>query len=93
MNKTRYYIRGKEVTYEELLKYREERKKKAKLIPEDPRKTLAKLKEELASTDYKAIKYAEHLYSEEEYEPTRKEREELRSKIKELEAQIKKLDK
>ena len=43
------------------------------------------LKQELASTDYKALKYAEGWFTEEEYAPIKAMREELREKIRLLE--------
>lgn len=43
------------------------------------------LKKELASTDYKALKYAEGWFTEEEYAPIKAMREELREKIRILE--------
>lgn len=43
------------------------------------------LKKELASTDYKALKYAEGWFTEEEYAPIKAMREELREKIRLLE--------
>lgn len=43
------------------------------------------LKNELAKTDYEAIKFAEGWISAEEYEPIKQMREELRNKIRELE--------
>ena len=43
------------------------------------------LKQKLASTDYKAIKYAEGWISEEEYSATKAERQALRDRINELE--------
>ena len=43
------------------------------------------LKQELASTDYKALKYAEGWFTEEEYAPIKAMREELREKIRILE--------
>lgn len=43
-------------------------------------------KEKLYATDYKAIKYAEGLYTEEEYYPIKAERQSYRDKINELEA-------
>ena len=45
------------------------------------------LKNELAESDYKAIKYAEGWYSEEEYAPIRAKRQALRNRINELEAE------
>ena len=46
------------------------------------------LKKKLADTDYKAIKYAEGLISEEEYAPIKAERQALRDQINELEASL-----
>lgn len=45
------------------------------------------LKSELASTDYKAIKYAEGWMTEEEYAPIKAERQAIRDEINALEAQ------
>lgn len=49
------------------------------------------LKRKLSATDYKAIKYAEGLLTEEEYAPIKAEREAWRVEIRELEAQLTKL--
>lgn len=46
------------------------------------------LKEELAASDYKAIKYAEGLITADEYEPIKAERQALRDRINELEKQL-----
>lgn len=46
------------------------------------------LKEELAASDYKAIKYAEGLITAEDYEPIKAERQALRDRINELEKQL-----
>lgn len=46
------------------------------------------LKVELSATDYKAIKFAEGLISEEEYAHIRAERQALRDKINELEKEL-----
>ena len=46
------------------------------------------LKKKLRDTDYKAIKYAEGLISEEEYAPIKAERESYRVQIREAEAKI-----
>ena len=43
------------------------------------------LKDELAETDYKAIKFAEGWLTEEEYAPIKAQRQALRDKINELE--------
>lgn len=42
----------------------------------------------LSATDYKAIKYAEGLISEQEYEATRLQRQYWRDRINELEAML-----
>ena len=46
------------------------------------------LKRKLSATDYKAIKYAEGLISEEEYAPIKAERESYRVQIREAETKI-----
>lgn len=46
------------------------------------------LKQKLFETDYKAIKYAEGWYSDEEYAEVKAQRETWREEIRELEAQI-----
>lgn len=46
------------------------------------------LKQQLADTDYKAIKYAEGLTSAEEYAPTKAERQSIRDRINELQEEI-----
>lgn len=46
---------------------------------------IAELQARLCETDYKAIKYAEGWYSEEEYAPIKAEREALRESIRSLE--------
>lgn len=54
-----------------------------------PEVMIMQCKEQLASTDYKAIKYAEGLMTDEEYEPIRQHRMELRKLINELEINYK----
>ncbi len=49
---------------------------------------MARLKIELASTDYEAIKYSEGWFTEEEYAPIKQHREELREKIRQLEEKL-----
>lgn len=49
---------------------------------------MARLKMEIASTDYEAIKYAEGWFTEEEYAPIKQHREELREKIRQLEEKL-----
>lgn len=46
------------------------------------------IKEELAESDYKAIKYAEGWLTEDEYAPVKAHRQALRDKINELEAEL-----
>lgn len=46
------------------------------------------LKEELAASDYKAIKFAERLITEEEYAPIRAARQALRDEINKLEQEL-----
>ena len=43
-----------------------------------------KLKQKLAATDYKALKYAEGLLTEEEYQPIKEYRQSLRDQINQL---------
>lgn len=47
------------------------------------------LKQKLRTTDYKAIKYAEGLLTEEEYEPVKAARQAWRDEINKLEAELK----
>lgn len=49
---------------------------------------MARLKMEIASTDYEALKYAEGWFTEEEYAPIKQHREELREKIRQLEEKL-----
>ena len=49
---------------------------------------IQKLKAQLAKTDYKALKYAEGWYSEEEYAPIKAEREALREQIRQLSGEV-----
>ena len=49
---------------------------------------IERLKQQLAETDYKAIKYAEGWISAEDYAPIKAERQALRDRINELEAEI-----
>lgn len=46
---------------------------------------IAELKKQLADTDYKALKYVDGWFTEEEYAPIKAMREELREKIRLLE--------
>ena len=49
---------------------------------------LSQKKFELSQTDYKAIKFAEGLITEEEYAPIKAERERMREEIRELQRQL-----
>ena len=49
---------------------------------------IARLKQELADTDYEAIKYSEGWFTEEEYAPIKAKREALREQIRALESDI-----
>jgi hypothetical protein len=53
-----------------------------------PAQRIEMLKSELASTDYKAIKYAEGWMTEEEYAPIKAERQAIRDEINALEKEI-----
>lgn len=57
--------------------------KKQKVIEQ-----IKELKSLLSSTDYRAIKYAEGCYTEEEYKPYKELRQEYRNKINELEKEL-----
>lgn len=45
---------------------------------------IQELQQQLAATDYKAIKYAEGLISEEDYQPIKEQRQALRDQINQL---------
>lgn len=49
---------------------------------------IMQLKQQLADTDYKAIKYAEGLISAEDYEPIKQQRQAWRDEINELEQEV-----
>ena len=49
---------------------------------------IAGLKQILAATDYKALKHADGVLSDEEYAVTKAQRQELRDKINELETEL-----
>ena len=77
----RYYENGKYVR--DLTPEEESEINKITFIPIDQQ--IAELKQQLFSSDYKAIKYAEGWISEEEYAPIKAERQKIRDKINELE--------
>lgn len=72
----------KKYTAEEL----KENKRKQEI--NDINSQITKLKNDLSSTDYKAIKYAEGYYTEEEYSTIKIERENIRIKIRNLEEKL-----
>ncbi len=49
---------------------------------------IQQLKSKLTETDYKAIKYAEGILSDEEYAETKAQRQEWRDKINQLESEV-----
>ena len=55
----------------------------------DKIKEIALLKQQLFESDYKAIKYSEGFYTEEEYLPIRQERADIRTRINQLEDELK----
>lgn len=79
-----YQLINNELVLDEIklneLKRKDDKRSKAEQI--------AKLKNELADTDYKAIKYSEGWFTEEEYAPIKAMREELRDQIRKLELEI-----
>ena len=60
-----------------------------KLEKTEELKEIENLKQELISTDYQALKYAEGQMSKEEYEPIKQKRQEWRDRINELEEKLK----
>ena len=50
---------------------------------------IGELKHQLSNTDYKAIKFAEGLISEEDYNKVKEQRQTWRNEIKKLESQLK----
>ncbi len=73
---------------EEELKIRE----KEKLI-EEKFKEMDILKSVLSKTDYKALKFLEGWYTEEEYEPIKNEREQIRRQIRKIEQELSEIQK
>lgn len=59
-----------------------------KNIKRQKKDRIAKLKSLLAETDYRAIKYAEGLYTEEEYAPYKVLRQSYRDEINQLEEEL-----
>lgn len=87
---TIYKVEGNSVTYsndgsvyKETPQPTEEELKEQNILNE-----ISTLKQELAKTDYQAIKYAEGWFTDEEYAPIKAMREEIREKIRYLESQL-----
>ena len=87
------------MTYEEYLVYKqidldniedEETKEYTKVMYKNDK--INYYKDLLNKSDYKAIKYSEGLYTDEEYEPIKQEREQYREKINELEEELAKIN-
>ena len=62
-------------------------KEQEEIAKEQKEQEIARLKQELANTDYEAIKYSEGWFTEEEYAPIKAMRESLREQIRALESQ------
>ena len=62
------------------------------ILKQEKLERISELKSLLSATDYKAIKYAEGLLSEEEYAPIKSQRQAYRDEINELERAIYKLE-
>lgn len=62
------------------------------ILKQEKLERISELKSLLSATDYKAIKYAEGLISEQEYAPIKTQRQAYRDEINELERAIYKLD-
>ena len=60
------------------------------IVPDIPPqiKQIEELKEQLAQSDYQAIKFAEGYFTEEEYAPIKAQRQALRDQINALEAEL-----
>lgn len=77
------FVNGKLILDEKKLEALKIEKQREKDIEE-----IERLKQELASTDYQAIKYSEGWFTEEEYAPIKAKRESLREQIRALESNI-----
>ena len=75
---------GVAVKRRDVAEYITEHREKADKIKE-----IALLKQQLFESDYKAIKYSEGFYTEEEYLPIRQERADIRTRINQLEDGLK----
>ena len=66
----------------------DEVKEQEEIAKEQEENEIARLKQELADTDYEAIKYSEGWFTDEEYAPIKAKRESLREQIRKLESDI-----
>ena len=66
----------------------DEVKEQEEIAKEQEEQKIARLKQELADTDYEAIKYSEGWFTDEEYAPIKAKREALREQIRKLESDI-----
>ena len=87
MKKAIYNKETKQVTYVEMTQ-EEIDKAEAEAVVAQFQTELAELKQQLADTDYKAIKYAEGQITEEEYSETKEQRQAWRERINELESEM-----
>lgn len=87
MKKAIYNKETKQVTYVEMTQ-EEIDKVEAEAVVAQKQTEIAELKQQLADTDYKAIKYAEGQITEEEYSETKEQRQTLRDRINELESEM-----
>ena len=87
MKKAIYNKETKQVTYVEMTQ-EEIDKAEAEAVVAQKQTEIAELKQQLADTDYKAIKYAEGQIAEEEYSETKEQRQTLRDRINELESEM-----
>lgn len=74
---------AKNPNYQEYFNEQAEKFKKA-----ETQSRINQLKNKLAETDYRAIKYAEGEYTEEQYAPYKKQRQEWRDEINRLEVEL-----
>ena len=85
---------GEEITYEQTLKSVYEKEENGVVYFSNvislEELRIAELKVLLSSTDYKAIKYAEGVLTEQEYLPIKEQRENWRKEINELEVLLNK---
>lgn len=82
------YIQITEQEFNELTKIEEYIPTKEEIAKQEKLNRINELKKLLSSTDYQAIKYAEGLITEEEYEPIKTQRQAWRNEINELEATL-----